>query len=419
MKNLYLQFLLISAVVLSSCASDDGPGVVVDTQSPSAPVNLAVSNITENSALLSWDASTDNVGVTTYKLYENGTLTETNINALSFSVSSLTVDTAYSYQVTALDAAGNESGMSNTTSFSTLAAPLSFETNLSEMGVFEGNMADLEPAADVHLFELNTVLFTDYAAKQRLIRLSNGQAMRYNNSDLLPTFPDNTLIAKTFYYNLDDGNPALGRQIIETRIAIKVSGEWQMGNYIWNSGQTEATYDEDGAAIPISYIDINGTTQNINYEIPTNANCITCHSNSNVVIPIGPKLRSLNFTPSYVNQNQLEYFTSQGILDGANPANITVLPDWTDINLNILDRGRAYIDVNCAHCHQPGGDVTNFNLDFRLETPFDDTGIYANRGEIEERVQSVVPTYMMPELGRSVVHEEGVAMLLEYLNALD
>ncbi len=68
---------------------------------------------------------------------------------------------------------------------------------------------------------------------------------------------------------------------------------------------------------------------------------------------------------------------------------------------------------------KPGGEVTNFGLDFRFETAFDDTGIYANRGEIEERIQSNVPTYRMPQIGRSVVHEEAVTMLLEYLDALD
>ena len=128
----------------------------------------------------------------------------------------------YSYYVTAMDAAGNESGASNTTTFRTQEAALVFEPTLSEMGVFTGALADLTRADGVQLFELNSVLFTDYAAKQRLIRLPDGQSMRYDNTDLFPIFPDNTLIAKTFYYNLDETNPNSPRQMIETRIAIKV-----------------------------------------------------------------------------------------------------------------------------------------------------------------------------------------------------
>jgi uncharacterized repeat protein (TIGR03806 family) len=419
MTKLFSVFAVIITLVFISCGSDDGPTVVADTEKPSAPLNLSASNISETSAQLTWDAATDNVGVVGYKLYENGTLTEENITATSFTVSSLLVETEYSYQVTAVDAAGNESSMSNANTFFTLSTPLIFETNLSEMGIFTGTLSDLTPAANVQLYELNSTLFTDYAAKQRLVRLPGGQKMEYNNSDLLPKFPDNTLIAKTFYYFLDDRDPALGKKIIETRVLIKVGGNWLAGNYIWNSAQTEATYRETGSEELISYIDSNGTTQNISYEIPSKADCFTCHNNDNTTVPIGMKLRSMNFTPSFVSQNQLAYLGSIGMLDGVDASAISVLPDWTDTNFDIFERGRAYIDINCAHCHQPGGPVTNFSLDFRLETAFDDSGIYANRGEIEARVQSISPTYRMPQLGRTIVHEEAVVMLLEYLDALD
>jgi uncharacterized repeat protein (TIGR03806 family) len=419
MKKLSPLLIVASILIFLGCSSDDGPTAVADTLSPAAPANLIVSNITGTSALLSWDAATDNVGVTSYQIYRGGNLVETNITATSFSPSGLTQGRGYNFYITALDAAGNESGASNTRTFTTQEAPLVFEPTLSEMGVFSGNLADLNPADGVQLFELNSALFTDYAVKQRLIRLPNGQAMRYDNSDLFPKFPDNTLMAKTFYYTLDETNPTSEKQIIETRISIKVEGIWSMRTYIWNQAQTDAIYDENGSSLAVSYTDGTGTVQNIDYVIPTEMDCITCHSKSNVITPIGPKLRNWNFVPSFTNQNQLDYFASIGILEDVNSSNVSVLPDWTDANLDILDRGRAYIDINCAHCHQPGGEVTNFGLDFRLETAFDDSGIYANRGEIEVRVQSNVPTYRMPQIGRSTVHEEAVTMLLEYLDALD
>jgi uncharacterized repeat protein (TIGR03806 family) len=419
MKKFYFVFIFAFTLVFFSCASDDGPVVVADTESPTAPLNLSASNITETSALLSWDSATDNVGVVGYQLYENGTLSETNITSTSFTATSLLVETEYSFRVTAVDAEGNESAMSNTNTFFTLSTPLTFETHLSDMGVFTGTLSDLTPAPKVQLYELNSTLFTDYAAKQRLVRLPGGQKMEYDNSDLLPKFPDNTLIAKTFYYNLNEGDPTAGKKIIETRIQIKVNGVWEVGNYIWNSAQTEATYRETGSEELISYVDINGDTQNISYLIPSKNDCFTCHNNSDVTAPIGMKLRSMNFTPSFISQNQLAHLSSIGMLDGVNPSTISVLPDWTDTSIDILERGRAYIDINCAHCHSPGGPVMNFGLDFRLETAYEDTGIYANRGEIEVRIQSIAPTYRMPQLGRTVVHEEAVVMLLEYLDALD
>jgi len=419
MKISLLPFAFVFLYILTSCGSDDSPSEVVDTVLPSAPLNLTASNITENSALLSWEASTDNVSVTAYHLYENGVLAETNITSTSFSVSSLIIDTNYNYYVTAIDGAGNESNSSNTVNFSTPPAPLTFATNLSEMGIFSGALSNLTPALGVQIYELNSTLFTDYALKQRLVRLPTGRAMDYDNSDLLPKFPDNSLIAKTFYYNIDDTNPDLGKQIIETRVFIKVGGNWMSGNYIWNQAQTDAVYTEDGSELPISFIDINGATHNINYEIPSKQNCLTCHNNNDVTAPIGMKLRSMNFIPSYTSENQLDYFSSKGILHGVTSSNISVLQDWTDINIDILERGRAYIDINCAHCHQPGGSVPNIPIDFRLETPFENTGIYVNRGEIEVRIQTNLPTYRMPQLGRTVIHVEAVAMLLEYLQVIE
>jgi uncharacterized repeat protein (TIGR03806 family) len=421
MNKIYSLVLLFGLFLISACGTDDG-GNNVDSESPSAPANLTASNITESSLQLDWTASTDNTAVTGYRIYEenSGNMTPVGAASTSFVVSNLIAETPYKFHITAIDAAGNESGQSNTVEISTAQAPLEFLTNLSEMGVFTGALANLEPASRVQLYELNSALFTDYAAKQRLIRFPEGQAMRYDNSDLLPVFPDNTLIAKTFYYNINDQDPGQGKQIIETRLLLKIEGAWQVGNYIWNAAQTEATYRETGSEVPISYIDGNGDTQNVDYLIPSKENCITCHSNSNTIIPIGPKLRTMNFVPSYTNMNQLEYFKANGLLEGLSSASsISVLPDWTnDALYSLEERARGYIDINCAHCHQPGGEVTNFDIDFRFETPFTDTGIYPNRGEIEARIQSNMPTYRMPQLGRTVVHEEAVSMLIEYLDSL-
>ena len=302
--------------------------------------------------------------------------------------------------------------------------PLTFETNLSDMGVYSGDLDNLTPAEDVHLYDLNSRLFTDYAHKQRLIRMPDGEAMQYNGDDLLPVFPDNTLISKTFYYYEDESNTSSNKIIIETRVLIKTEGTWKIGNYKWNEDMTEAVYTNNSSQVSVSYLDSEGITQDITYQIPGNDDCITCHHIYEEKVPIGPKLRNMNFNPNNgtVNINQLQYFIDEGLLEGvSSPSEITVLPDWEDeANFDIFERGRGYIEINCAHCHQPGGFVpTGFILDFRLETDFDDTGIYSRRGQIEDRIQSTVPTYMMPQIGRSLVHDEGVAMLLEYLEAIE
>ena len=303
-------------------------------------------------------------------------------------------------------------------------APLVFETNLSEMEIFSGELSNLTPNPNVHLYDLNSHLFTDYAHKQRLIRIPEGEAMQYNGDSSFPIYPDNTLLSKTFYYYEDEGNISSNKIIIETRVLIKTEGTWKLGNYIWNNDMTDAVYSDNGNTVPISYLDAEGITQEVQYQIPSSEDCITCHHNYEDILPIGPKLRAMNFNPNNEETaiNQLQHFINIGLLEGvSNISDITVLADWEDeVNFDIFERGRSYIDINCAHCHQPGGFVpTGFLLDFRLETEFSETGIYERRGQIEDRVQSTTPTYLMPQIGRSLVNAEGVAMLLEYLEAIE
>ncbi|MEP2935883.1 MAG: hypothetical protein ABJM06_14270 [Gilvibacter sp.] len=301
--------------------------------------------------------------------------------------------------------------------------PVSFLATLSEMDLFDGELSALTPKDGVYLYELHSTLFTDYAKKQRLIKLPGDLAMEYAGDDLLPDFPDNTMIAKTFYYDLDETNPAAGKKIIETRILLKIDGLWEVGNYLWNETQTEATFDEDGGTFPITYVDGTGATRNVDYMVPSRADCAICHFDDTAKVPIGPKLRNLNFNPNneYVTINQLQFFIDNGALTFApDPSTISVLPDWQDdVAYSLSDRARGYMDINCAHCHNPTGVVAAFGIDMRLETAFDETLIYENRGEIEARFLSTLPTYRMPQLGRTVVHEEAATMLVAYLESLD
>ncbi len=96
-------------------AGSSNPG---DTEAPSAPANLATSDITETTIRLTWNASTDNVGVTGYDIYRAndniGSVTGTTAN-----VTGLTANTAYQFKVKAKDDAGNQSAFSNPVSATT------------------------------------------------------------------------------------------------------------------------------------------------------------------------------------------------------------------------------------------------------------------------------------------------------------
>ena len=106
-----------------------------DTTPPSVPTNVAVVSTTSSSIKISWTASTDNVGVTGYKIYRNGSLAG-NTSSTSFTDSGLTPSTTYNYTVAAYDAAGNNSAQSSpalsaTTSASADTTPPSVPTNVA------------------------------------------------------------------------------------------------------------------------------------------------------------------------------------------------------------------------------------------------------------------------------------------------
>lgn len=91
-----------------------------DTQPPTAPKNLAASNVAQTSLTLNWTASTDNVGVTGYDVY-SGTTNIGTVTGTTANVTGLTANTAYSFSVNAKDAAGNVSASSNVVNVTTLA----------------------------------------------------------------------------------------------------------------------------------------------------------------------------------------------------------------------------------------------------------------------------------------------------------
>lgn len=83
-----------------------------DTQAPSVPTSLSVSAVTDTTIDLSWNASSDNVGVTGYDVYQ-GTALLGSVVGTSANVTDLTEGTTYSFTVRAKDAAGNVSNTSN------------------------------------------------------------------------------------------------------------------------------------------------------------------------------------------------------------------------------------------------------------------------------------------------------------------
>ncbi len=94
----------------------------LDTQAPTAPANLTASNTTQTTTDLSWTASTDNVGVTGYDVYQGGVLIA-SVSTTFYQVTGLNPSSSYSFFVRAKDASGNVSSNSNTVNVTTLSPP--------------------------------------------------------------------------------------------------------------------------------------------------------------------------------------------------------------------------------------------------------------------------------------------------------
>ncbi|OBX21534.1 hypothetical protein ES675_09850 [Bizionia algoritergicola] len=330
-------------------------------------------------------------------------------------LTNLAANTSYDVYIKTICSIDNSSMYSDVFNFTT-SAPLVIPEllpNLSDLNLFTGNLNNLTPSSRAFEYNLNTPLFTDYAHKQRLIALPPGTTMDFVDNGF-PDFPDNTVISKTFYYNNDERDESLGKTIIETRLLIKINGVWELGNYKWNANQTDAVLDDMAHTVPVSFIDDSGTTNTINYGVPSMQDCINCHTSSNTITPIGPKMRTMNFN------NQLQDFINAGHLSNlSDPSSVTTLPNWEDTSYTVEERSRAYFDVNCAHCHSDGG-YCEFQSELRLtyETPFAESMIFDRKGSIDNRMRNYNPGISMPLIGTSIVHSEGYDLIRQYLNSL-
>ena len=134
----------------ASDAADVTTPAAPDTQAPSAPANLTADAVSARRVDLSWDAATDNVGVTNYEVYRDGQLLATSGDVTSYSDTTAHPQTTYEYTVRALDAAANRSAASNTAQATTPAAPTTTLTfsPVADARVEEGSATTNFGAAD-------------------------------------------------------------------------------------------------------------------------------------------------------------------------------------------------------------------------------------------------------------------------------
>lgn len=299
--------------------------------------------------------------------------------------------------------------------------------SLSAFGFFDGG-AD-RPSAALLPYALRTPLFTDYAEKQRFLYLPKGASYRVGNDGRLQ-FPLGSALIKSFGYH-----DASGRlRIIETRLLLHRAEGWVALPYVWKEDGSDAELRVGGARTPVQFVRPDGKSASISYAVPNKNQCKQCHSSKEQVMPVGPVWSNLLFS----NDNAQAAFTARA--SDAVPVNM-IEAKWDDPRSGSVDaRALAYLRVNCGHCHKPSGSASNSGLFFddhkrtQASLGIGKRPVAAGRGSgnldfvvdpghpersiLIYRMKSTDPGIAMPELGRASVHDEGVALLEQWIRSM-
>ena len=328
---------------------------------------------------------------------------------------------------------------------------------LSAWGVVARQGDQLVIGEGVLPYALNSPLFTDYAHKIRTVWTGGGEVSFA--SEGVGDFPVGTVISKTFYYPYKDGvalkqsdaesfdhgqSLALAEhRLIETRLLVHREDGWHPISYVWNEVQTEARLKRTGAVVPVTLASDEGLSE-FAYVVPNEIQCAACHApnaTTKVITPLGPTAAQLDRPYDFADgpKNQLTHWADKGVLGPVEAVTVR-MPAWADKAEALDARARGYLASNCAHCHNPQGPADTSGLDLTLTATGPALGrckppIAAGSGTggrkvdimpgdaeasiLTYRVASTDPGAMMPELGRGLAHEEGAALLRDWINAMD
>ncbi|NVE93277.1 SO2930 family diheme c-type cytochrome [Altererythrobacter lutimaris] len=330
---------------------------------------------------------------------------------------------------------------------------------LSEWNLVRIEEGELALNDRVTPYDLNSALFTDYAHKLRTVWLPEDRAAKYDVQNVFD-FPVGTVISKTFYYpraegaalslqqdqtaqRLTAGFAMADVQLIETRLLVHREEGWVALPYVWNADQSDAVLKRTGDAQRLSLVNAGGEAEDFTYIVPNANQCAGCHATNattRAIEPIGPKARHLNKTFAYSDGelNQLSAWTQAGLLSGLDaPDTAPRNAVWDDATASLEARARAYLDINCAHCHNRVGPADTSGLLLEHDAPIGPSlglckpPIAAGKGTggrvfgivpgmpdqsiFTYRMTSTDPSIMMPELGRSIAHDEGAELIADWI----
>ena len=304
---------------------------------------------------------------------------------------------------------------------------------------------DVTYSSTVIPYELNSPLFSDYAVKSRAVFVPPGKTATYD-ADGVFDFPTGTVLVKTFGFPEDARTTPPIMHWLETRLLVKADAGWHAYPYLWDETTNTATYDPGGRQLHVSWTDKNGKAFDNGYLQPAQTQCKQCHESNANFIPIGPKARNLNrdhdYGPDGGVENQLVHWTNAGILTGApaDPSAAPKLAAYADTTQSLDTRARAYLEANCAHCHDATGSASTSGLFLSASNtdllhygvckePLSAGGMVGNRqfdivpGDPDAsilwyRMSVTDPGVAMPQVGRDVVDTDGGALIRAWITAL-
>jgi mono/diheme cytochrome c family protein len=319
---------------------------------------------------------------------------------------------------------------------------------LSETGAYL-NTSNRVPAPGLIPYVPNTPLWSDNAVKSRYMGVPNNLGLSSPAQQIgfaatgQWSFPAGTVFVKNFDLVVNQTNPSVPLQRLETRLLVRDTNGGVYGvTYKWLPDNSDAVLLSNSLTEAILVTNASGVFAQ-NWYYPSPADCLTCHTivASNV---LGVNTRQLNGTNNYpsagITDNQLRTLNRLGLFYPAfNEANITnfeQLSSVTNQNASLVQRARSYLDANCSQCHQPGG--TGITFDARYDTPLTNQNLvnypaafslgYDNakiispndvwRSVIYDRMNVLNPTIQMPPLARNIIDTNAVEVMAEWIDSL-
>lgn len=313
---------------------------------------------------------------------------------------------------------------------------------LSDYDFFQQPMRELKPKDGVVPYTVAAPLWSDAAGKGRFIVLPEGGKIGFAEGEGY-TFPEGTIIIKTFFFDHDRRDPSAGARVIETRLLIREGGLWKPTTYLWDEAEQEATLTKVGKRVDVEFIDGDGAAKTEEYIVPNLDQCASCHERDDKDEVLGIITQQLNMDIEVDGQtvNQLTWLESQGMFEAPLP-DMSSLPRFSPPfgDESLEGRARAYLHANCSHCHRLGGGAGKSGLVFLAwEQDMAKLGVCKVPaaagpgtgghgydivpGKPDEsivifRMNSLDPEIKMPELPNRVIDARGVELIRSWIGSM-